>query len=249
MIVYRFPPQAEEEAACFTVAGQEYGGSGIAGEMMLVPSGAQPDGSFAGTVYYLNFPPDVSRVPVSAQTLVPPELAGRFTENPVCVSPHIADGALRTLLEQSTAEYGARLWLVITPYCEIYALPCPSGGGSAISRAASAILRADRAGVYTDVFCCNYCAPVPPANSVHFYDTQETIASKLELAQALVASRPGAAYNLVVCDGNVPEEGAALEKALVRALPDAQSVLHGQIDATLAVHLGPNLLGVGVQFI
>lgn len=71
----------------------------------------------------------------------------------------------------------------------------------------------------------------------------------LELAQALVASRPGAAYNLVVCDGNVPEEGAALEKALVRALPDAQSVLHGQIDATLAVHLGPNLLGVGVQFI
>ena len=45
------------------------------------------------------------------------------------------------------------------------------------------------------------------------------------------------------------EEGAALEKALVRALPDAQSVLHGQIDATLAVHLGPNLLGVGVQFI
>lgn len=185
MIVYRFPPQAEEEAACFTVAGQEYGGSGIAGEMMLVPSGAQPDGSFAGTVYYLNFPPDVSRVPVSAQTLVPPELAGRFTENPVCVSPHIADGALRTLLEQSTAEYGARLWLVITPYCEIYALPCPSGGGSAISRAASAILRADRAGVYTDVFCCNYCAPVPPANSVHFYDTQETIARKLELAQAL----------------------------------------------------------------
>ena len=71
----------------------------------------------------------------------------------------------------------------------------------------------------------------------------------LELAQALVASRPGAAYNLVVCDGNVPEDGAALEKALVRALPDAQSVLHGQIDATIAVHLGPNLLGVGVQFI
>lgn len=71
----------------------------------------------------------------------------------------------------------------------------------------------------------------------------------IELAQALVADHPGQAYNLVVCDGNVPDEGAALEKALLRALPDAKSVLHGQIDATLAVHLGPNLLGVGVQFL
>ena len=71
----------------------------------------------------------------------------------------------------------------------------------------------------------------------------------IELAQALVADHPGEAYNLVVCDGNVPDEGAALEKALLRALPDAKSVLHGQIDATLAVHLGPNLLGVGVQFL
>lgn len=71
----------------------------------------------------------------------------------------------------------------------------------------------------------------------------------LELAQALVSSRPGKAYNLVVCDGNVPEEGIALEKALLRALPDANNVLHGCIDATLAVHLGPNLLGVGVQFL
>lgn len=71
----------------------------------------------------------------------------------------------------------------------------------------------------------------------------------LELAQTLVAAHPGEAYDLVVCDGNVPEEGAALEKALLRALPDARHILHGQIDATLAVHLGPNLLGVGVQFI
>lgn len=71
----------------------------------------------------------------------------------------------------------------------------------------------------------------------------------LELAQALVTAHPGEAYNLVVCDGNVPEEGAALEKALTRALPDARCILHGRIDATLAVHLGPNLLGVGVQFV
>ena len=71
----------------------------------------------------------------------------------------------------------------------------------------------------------------------------------IELATALVADHPGEAYNLVVCDGNTPEEGAALEKALRHALPDFQNILHGRIDATLAVHLGPNLLGVGVQFL
>ena len=71
----------------------------------------------------------------------------------------------------------------------------------------------------------------------------------IELATALAADHPGEEYNLVVCDGSVPEEGAALEKALRRALPDFRDILHGQIDATLAVHLGPNLLGVGVQFL
>lgn len=71
----------------------------------------------------------------------------------------------------------------------------------------------------------------------------------IELATELAANHPGEEYNLVVCDGNVPEEGAALEAALTRALPNAHRVLHGKIDATLAVHLGPNLLGVGVQFL
>lgn len=71
----------------------------------------------------------------------------------------------------------------------------------------------------------------------------------IELAEALVTARPGEAYNLVVCDGNLPQEGAALEAALLKALPNARRVLHGRIDATLAVHLGPNLLGAGVQFV
>ena len=71
----------------------------------------------------------------------------------------------------------------------------------------------------------------------------------IELATELAAKHPGEEYNLVVCDGNVPEEGAALEAALTRALPNGHRVLHGKIDATLAVHLGPNLLGVGVQFL
>ena len=55
----------------------------------------------------------------------------------------------------------------------------------------------------------------------------------IELATELAAKHPGEEYNLVVCDGNVPEEGAALEAALTRALPNAHRVLHGKIDATV----------------
>lgn len=58
-----------------------------------------------------------------------------------------------------------------------------------------------------------------------------------------------ARFNLMVCDGDAPQEGAALEAALVKALPGAEQVLHCQLDAALAVHLGPHLLGTGIQFL
>lgn len=63
------------------------------------------------------------------------------------------------------------------------------------------------------------------------------------------AHGPNARFNLVVCDGGVPQAGAALEAALCQALPGAERVVHGQLDATLAVHLGPNLLGAGIQLL
>ncbi len=77
----------------------------------------------------------------------------------------------------------------------------------------------------------------------------------LERLTAMVAKEQAAAggarvrYNLVVCDGGVPEEGAALESALKKALPDFACLVHGQLSATLAVHLGPRLLGAGIQFL
>lgn len=71
----------------------------------------------------------------------------------------------------------------------------------------------------------------------------------IRLVQQRRAANPGLRYNLVVCDGGVPEEGDALQAALVRALPDAAQVVRGSLDATLAVHLGPQLLGAGIQFL
>lgn len=56
-------------------------------------------------------------------------------------------------------------------------------------------------------------------------------------------------YNLMICDGAVPQEADALEAALKQALPGYEQFFRGQVDATLGVHLGPGLLGAGVQFL
>ncbi len=182
MIVYHFPPEAQNEHVCFTVAGQEYPDGAITGELMIVPHGAAAEERFDGAVYYFQEPPDVTRVPISAETLLPSELCDAFPENPLYISSQITSGTLRKQLEEEILRHGARLWLLIDPYCTVFPLPCPDGQGRRISRAASAILRAEHTPQYTDTFYCNYCAPVPPNGGLHLYDTQQTILQKLALA-------------------------------------------------------------------
>ena len=48
----------------------------------------------------------------------------------------------------------------------------------------------------------------------------------------LVSRIISVSYTHLVCDGNVPEEGAALEAALTRALPNAHRVLHLSVSYT-----------------
>ncbi|MGN0975283.1 MAG: DegV family protein [Gemmiger sp.] len=72
----------------------------------------------------------------------------------------------------------------------------------------------------------------------------------LELVQDIAAKEgPGVRYNLMICDGGAPEAGAKLEAAIQKVLPNAAQVIHGQLDATLAVHLGLHLLGAGIQIV
>lgn len=67
--------------------------------------------------------------------------------------------------------------------------------------------------------------------------------------QAKAASNGRVRYNLMLCDGGAPQEGDALEAALKEALPGYEQLIRGQLDATLAVHVGQGLLGAGVQFL
>ena len=71
----------------------------------------------------------------------------------------------------------------------------------------------------------------------------------VKLVTEYAAQRPGCPYDLLVCDGGAPEEGDALEAALKELLPDIRQVVRGTLSATLTVHLGPYLLGAGIQFL
>ena len=71
----------------------------------------------------------------------------------------------------------------------------------------------------------------------------------IECVRRTAARFPGRPYNLVVCEGGVPEECDRLTEELKALLPDCKALLRGRLDATLAVHLGPHLLGAGIQFL
>ena len=71
----------------------------------------------------------------------------------------------------------------------------------------------------------------------------------VRLVSEYAATRPGCPFDLLVCDSAAPEEADALEQALREALPDLRQVLRGALSATLTVHLGPYMLGAGLQFL
>lgn len=71
----------------------------------------------------------------------------------------------------------------------------------------------------------------------------------VEMVEKAKAERGAVRFNLMVCDGGVPEEADALQAELECALPGSEQIIRGQLDATLAVHLGPHLLGAGIQFL
>lgn len=61
--------------------------------------------------------------------------------------------------------------------------------------------------------------------------------------------REGCPYNLMVADGGAAEEREALEEKLKERFPDYQAIYRTKIGAALSVHLGPGLLGAGIQYL
>lgn len=59
----------------------------------------------------------------------------------------------------------------------------------------------------------------------------------------------GRPFNLVVADGGIEAERDALEAKLKEILPEYHHLFRAKIGAALSIHLGPGLLGAGIQYL
>ena len=62
-------------------------------------------------------------------------------------------------------------------------------------------------------------------------------------------AQEGCAFNLLVADGGIQEERDALEVRLMEALPGCHQIFRAKIGGALSIHLGPGLLGAGIQYL
>lgn len=76
---------------------------------------------------------------------------------------------------------------------------------------------------------------------------KQAIAKMVEMIRAFY---PGQGrYLLAIENGDCPEEMQEIRKMVQEALPDAVSIIEGEVDCTLGVYVGPHLLGVGMQIL
>lgn len=62
-------------------------------------------------------------------------------------------------------------------------------------------------------------------------------------------AQDGRAFNLVVADGGIEEDRDALEQHLKDVLPGFHNLFRAKIGGALSIHLGPGLLGAGIQYL
>jgi hypothetical protein len=158
LYLYRFPPEAGLEGRPFFAAPS----GGGAADLFYVPRGCgAAAGAGAGCLLFLEDEPDAIRLPDGRKA-------------PVCDF-----SAAGTPLPDPI-----RGWVRLGPVCASFPLPCPPGGGEALSRAALAERITGKAVFYAAPFGCMACVlPQPPARLLLF-DTDETLRKKLLLAEA-----------------------------------------------------------------
>lgn len=74
--------------------------------------------------------------------------------------------------------------------------------------------------------------------------------SLLKLAElAASCGVPGKKFNLMVASGGSPEAMERVRQKLLQLAPGCRNLWEGTIDCTLGVHVGPNLVGAGIQLL
>ncbi len=76
---------------------------------------------------------------------------------------------------------------------------------------------------------------------------RQSMAKVVELAASRYQSEKRCV--LLCAHGDAPEDGKLVKKMLMQAVPQHECCYEGIIDATLGVHVGPNLIGAGIQIL
>lgn len=179
MIVFAFPPAADTESAPYLLRGTQYEGKTPAGDLLVVPKGACAPAGVSVPVFCME-----ENAP--GGTVVPEALAGQRPGDFVWVCSRLSGGTLESRLRQALRRYEGRVYLRVEPFCTRFAMPCPTGEAIELTQEQSARLQAQFPVFYSPELCCNYCVATENGNaSMILFDTPQTIAKKLALAQSM----------------------------------------------------------------
>ncbi len=101
----------------------------------------------------------------------------------ILISAALSGGTLAQRLEEAVRAAPGRCWLHVRPLAMVFPLPCPTGCGRPLTAPELASVLRDKSSFFSPELCCRYAYDPADGTGIILYDTEETIAQKLEMAQ------------------------------------------------------------------
>ena len=182
MILYPFPPGSASECG---IAGFDEEKKAPAAELYLLAPGAAPPAEFGGGFLFCETPGcRDARLLQPVQTAAPDAPA-------VWCDTQVSGGSLEGYLRALLPVWGDRLWVYLAPIRMLFPVPCPTGIGIPLDKAAADALAARHPSHFSPELFCRYCFFQDAAGSarVLLFDTEETCREKLNLLRRLGVRR------------------------------------------------------------
>lgn len=101
----------------------------------------------------------------------------------ILIPAALSGGTLAQRLEEAVQAAPGRCWLHLRPMAMRFPLPCPTGCGAPLPEAALAAQLGDKTTFFSPELCCRYAYDLKNGPGIILYDTEETLAQKLEMAR------------------------------------------------------------------
>ena len=177
MILYPFPPGSPTECS---ITGFDEEKKEPAAELYLLAPGSVPPADFGGGYLFCETPGcRDARLLQPVQTAVPDAPA-------VWCDTQVSGGSLEGYLRGLLPVWGSRLWVYLAPIRMLFPVPCLSGVGMPLDKAAADALIARYPPHFSEDLACCYCFFRDEAGDarVLLFDTEETCRKKLNLLRS-----------------------------------------------------------------